>query len=173
MKIILYASTVGSLIYVMLYTSLDICIVVGMVSRYPFNLGMKHWMMFKHILKYLQRTRDYMLVYNCNKLLPLGYMDLDFQFDRDSCKSTSIFVFTLAGRALSQRNVKQFVEIEALKARHDVTKLDFTIPLLPFQCIVIDLSIWPMSLTLYMTWVHSELHRRYKLWFPCKQINCP
>ena len=46
------------------------------------------------------------------------------------------------------------VGIEPLKARYDVTKLDLTIPLLFLWCIDIDLSIQPMSHTLYMTWVH-------------------
>ena len=46
------------------------------------------------------------------------------------------------------------VGIEPQKARHDVTKLDLTIPLLSLWYIDIDLSIQPISLTLYMTWVH-------------------
>ena len=67
-----------------------------------------------------------------------------------------------------------YVGIEPLKARHDVTKLDLTIPLPSFWCINIDLSIPLMSLiTLYVTQVHQELHRRYKSWVPCKQTSCP
>ena len=46
------------------------------------------------------------------------------------------------------------VGIKALKARYDATKLDLTILLLFFWCINIDLSIQPMSFTLYMTCVH-------------------
>ena len=46
------------------------------------------------------------------------------------------------------------VGIEPQKARHDVTKLDLTIPLLSLWYIDIYLSIQPISLTLYMTWVH-------------------
>ena len=42
------------------------------------------------------------------------------------------------------------VGIELLKVRHEITKLDLTILLLSFWCIDIDLSIWSMSLTLYM-----------------------
>ena len=64
-------------------------------------------------------------------------------------------------------------DLTPLKARHDVTKLDLTISLLSFWCIDIALNIQFMSLTLYMTWVHQELHRRYKSWVPCKQISCP
>ena len=45
-----------------------------------------------------------------------------------------------------------FVGIKPLKARHDVTKLNLTVPMLSFWCIGFNLIIQPMSLTLYMTW---------------------
>ena len=54
-----YASAVGSLMYVMLCTRLDICYSVGIVSRYQSNLGSKHWEAVKHILKYKENTRLY------------------------------------------------------------------------------------------------------------------
>ena len=69
MRQVPYASVVGSLMYAMLCTKPDICYLVGMVSRYQSNLGPKHWQAVKHILKYLQRTRDYMLVYRCEDLI--------------------------------------------------------------------------------------------------------
>ena len=58
-----YASAVGSLIYAMLCTRPDICFTVGMVSRYQSNPGSKHWTAVKHILKYLRKTKDYMIMY--------------------------------------------------------------------------------------------------------------
>ena len=81
MRQVSYASTVGSLIYVMLCTRLDICYSVGMVSRYQSNPGPKA---VKYILKYLRRTRDYMLVYHYEDLIPIGYTNSDFQSDLDS-----------------------------------------------------------------------------------------
>ena len=48
-----------------------------------------------------------MLVYHYDELLPLAYTDLDFQFDRDSRKSTLGFVFTLGGGAVSWKSLKQ------------------------------------------------------------------
>ena len=59
-----YASAVGSLMYAMLCTRPDICFVVGVASRYQSNLGLDHWVAVKTILKYLRRTRNYMLVYS-------------------------------------------------------------------------------------------------------------
>ncbi|MCQ7056692.1 hypothetical protein M9Y08_18120, partial [Clostridioides difficile] len=107
MKAVPYASAVGSLMYAMLCTRPDICFAVGMVSRYQSNPGKAHWEAVKHILKYLRRTRDYVLVYRANELEPLGYTDSDFQSDRDQSKSTSGFVFTLGGGAIVWRSVKQ------------------------------------------------------------------
>ena len=63
MKAFPYASAIGSLMYAMLCTRPDICFVVGMVSRYLSNPGQEHWTAVEHIINYLKRTRDYMLVY--------------------------------------------------------------------------------------------------------------
>ena len=62
MQSVPYASIVDSLMHVMLSTRPDICFVVGMVSRYQSNLGLEHWTSIKHIIKYLRRMRDYVLV---------------------------------------------------------------------------------------------------------------
>ena len=72
MRQVPYDSAVGSLMYAMLCTRPNICYSVGMVSRYQPNPGPKHWQAVKHILKYLRRTRDYMLVYRCEDLIPIG-----------------------------------------------------------------------------------------------------
>ncbi len=50
--------------------------------------------------------RDYILVYSGLDLVPIGYIDSDFQSDQDSRKSTSGFVFTLGGGAVIWRSVK-------------------------------------------------------------------
>ncbi|KAA0066736.1 gag/pol protein [Cucumis melo var. makuwa] len=100
MRRIPYASDVGSLMYVMLCTRLDICYAVGIVSRYKSNPGLDQWAAVKIILKYLRRTRDYMLVYGAKDLILTGYTDSDFQTDKDSRKSTSGSVFTLNGGAV-------------------------------------------------------------------------
>ena len=73
-----YASAVGSLMYAMLCTRPDIFYAVGIVSRFQSNPGFDHWVVVKHILKYLRRTRNYMLVYSSQDLIPIGYTDSDF-----------------------------------------------------------------------------------------------
>ena len=48
MRGISYASVVGSLMYAMLWTRLDIYFVVGMVSRYQLDPDEEHWIVVKH-----------------------------------------------------------------------------------------------------------------------------
>ena len=48
-----------------------------------------------------------MLVYQDESLVPIGYTDSDFYSDIESIKSTSRYVFTLGGGAVSWRSVKQ------------------------------------------------------------------
>ena len=48
-----------------------------------------------------------MLVYSGGDLNPIGYIDSDFQSDKDSGKSTSGSIFTLGGGAVVWRSIKQ------------------------------------------------------------------
>ena len=107
MRQVPYASAVGSLMYAMLCTRPDIYYAIGIVSRYQSNPGLAHWIAVRHILKYLRRTRNYMLIYSGADLNPIGYTDFDFMSDKESRKSTSGSVFTLRGGVLVWRSVKQ------------------------------------------------------------------
>ncbi|KAA0047423.1 gag/pol protein [Cucumis melo var. makuwa] len=93
--------------YAMLCTRPDICYSVGIVSRYQSNPRRDHWTAVKNILKYLRRTKDYILVYRSKDLILTGYTDSDFQIDKDARKSTSGSVFTLNGGAVVWRSIKQ------------------------------------------------------------------
>ncbi|KAA0041967.1 gag/pol protein [Cucumis melo var. makuwa] len=63
--------------------------VLGIVSRYQSNPRRDNWTTVKNILKYIRRTKDYMLVYGSEDLILTGYTDSDFQTDKDARKSTS------------------------------------------------------------------------------------
>ena len=80
---------------------------VMIVTHYQSNPGLAYYNIVKHILKYLRRMRNYMLVYSSGDLNPIGYTDSDFQSDKDTRKSTSGSVFTLSGGAVVWRSVKQ------------------------------------------------------------------
>ena len=58
-----YASVVGSLMYDMVCTKLNISQVVCMVSQYIHNLGKNHWLAVKYIFWYLYGTIDVKLLF--------------------------------------------------------------------------------------------------------------
>ena len=63
--------------YMMLCAKSDICFTIGMMNRYYLNLGLEHWTTFKHILKYLQRTRDYVFVFQSVEIIQKGDVMVD------------------------------------------------------------------------------------------------
>ncbi|CAN6447027.1 unnamed protein product [Victoria cruziana] len=108
MEQIPYASAVGSLMYAQVCTRPDIAFIVGMLGRYLSNPEKDHWKAVKRIMRYLQGSKDNMLVYRkSDDLEILGYSDSDFAGCQDSRRSTSGYVFTLAGGAISWKSIKQ------------------------------------------------------------------
>ena len=49
--------------YAQVCTCPDIAYIVGMLGRYLSNPGMDHWKKAKRVMRYLQRTKDYMLTF--------------------------------------------------------------------------------------------------------------
>jgi transposase InsO family protein len=108
MQKIPYSSAVGSLMYAQVCTRPDIAYIVGMLGRYLSNPGMDHWKAAKRVMRYLQRTKDYMLTYRrSDQLEIIGYSDSDFAGCQDSRRSTSGYIFMLAGGAISWKSAKQ------------------------------------------------------------------
>jgi len=122
MQQIPYASTVGSLMYAQVCTRPDIAYIVGVLSRYLSNPGMDHWKAAKRVMRYLKRTRGYMLTYRRSDQLEItGFFDSDFAGCQDSLKSTSGYIFILAGGAVSWRSVKQTLIASSTMAAEFVT----------------------------------------------------
>ena len=64
-----YASTIGSIMYVMVCTRPDVAYALSMCSRYQSSPVEAHWCAAKNILKYLRRTNDDFLVYGGDEKL--------------------------------------------------------------------------------------------------------
>ena len=108
MKNIPYASTVCSLMYAQVCTRPDVAYEVGVLGRYQSNPSIDHWRVAKKFMRYLQGTKDYMLIYRQTDNLDLvGYSEADFAGCVDSFKSTSGYIFIMAGGAISWRSIKQ------------------------------------------------------------------
>ncbi|XP_061356738.1 secreted RxLR effector protein 161-like [Gastrolobium bilobum] len=108
MESIPYVSVVGSLMYAQTCTQPDISFAVGMLGRYQSNPGMEHWKAAKKVLRYLQGTKDHMLMYKrFNELEVIGYTDPDFGECLDSRKSTFGYLFMFAQGAISWKSTNK------------------------------------------------------------------
>jgi hypothetical protein len=58
----LYRQLIGSLMY-LVNTRLDICFAVNTFSQFMVELGRLHWVVVKHVLRYLHGTIDFGLSY--------------------------------------------------------------------------------------------------------------
>ena len=102
----LYQSAIGSLLYLSARTRPDITYAVSNVARFCSKPTMEHWKSIKHIMCYLNGTRNY--VYDKEKVTDfIGYSDADWAGDLDDCRSTSGYLFKLSGAAVSWRSKKQ------------------------------------------------------------------
>ncbi|KAI3740618.1 hypothetical protein L2E82_31087 [Cichorium intybus] len=119
MKKVPYYSAVGSLMYAMVCTRPDIAHAVGVVSRYLANPGKQHWEAVKWILRYLKGSSKLCLCYGGAKPIVKGYTDADMAGDLDNRKSTSSYVFTLAGGAISwQSKLQKCVALSTTEAEY-------------------------------------------------------
>ncbi|MCO5608820.1 hypothetical protein L7F22_063037 [Adiantum nelumboides] len=96
-----YASACGSLMYAMVATKPDIALAVGVVSRFMSNPGKEHQKVVKGVLQYLAGTKDKCICFGKGKLSVVGYIDADFVGDLDKRRSTSGYLYTFAGGAIS------------------------------------------------------------------------
>jgi hypothetical protein len=109
-----YVSAVGSLMYVMVYTRLDIAHEVGFLSKYMSKPGKEHWTIVKRVFKYLCGTTNYGLCYKgrpgLDKVVEIhGFVDAGWAGDLDRIRSTSGYVFNLFGGEISWMRKRQVV----------------------------------------------------------------
>ena len=88
-------SAIGSLIYAMLCTRLDICFVVGLVSHYQRNLGPVQWRATKKIFRYLKGLEILSSAIKLGTWRLRRYCNADWTSDRDEHKSTIRYAFLL------------------------------------------------------------------------------
>jgi hypothetical protein len=63
MRVISYASAIGSIMYAMLCTCSYVSYALCAMSRYQSYYGEAHWTIVKNILEYLRRTKDAIIVF--------------------------------------------------------------------------------------------------------------
>src|SRR5258708_35753206 len=87
----------------------DIGFAITKLSQYSSNPGEEHWIAINRLLRYLNATKNYRLIYNGNSEHDdeSGYSDSDWAGDPRDHRSISGFIFTMAGAAVSWSSKKQ------------------------------------------------------------------
>ena len=104
-----YAQIIGSLLHLMNFSRPDIAYAVCRLSRYTHNPNQEHWAAIDRLMKYLRGTMSYGILYSGFPAVLEGYSDANWISDSDEIKSTSGYVFTLAGGAISWKSAKQTI----------------------------------------------------------------
>ena len=102
-----YAQIIGSLMYLMNYTRLDIAYAVGRLSRYTQSPNQDHWTVVRRVLKYLRGTINYGLCYSGFPSVLERFSDANWISDLDEIKFTSVHVFILGANAVSWKSAKK------------------------------------------------------------------
>ncbi|GAA0163590.1 hypothetical protein LIER_19416 [Lithospermum erythrorhizon] len=87
--------------YAMICTRPNIAYVVALMSRFTSNSGKQHWEGVKWIFRYRKGTSRLCICYRKNVEGLLAYTDSDMASDVDTMISTSGYLFTYAGGAIS------------------------------------------------------------------------
>jgi hypothetical protein len=103
-----YMSLVGSLIYLSVVTRPDISFAVGRAGQAMANPTQADLVAAKRILRYLQGTKEVAITYSrTGEPQLIGYTDSDWAGDRETRKSTTGYMFTMAGAAISWSSKRQ------------------------------------------------------------------
>ena len=78
LKMVPYASVVGSLQYAQVCMRPDLVFVTGLLGRFQRNSETEHWKLVKKVLRYLQGTKGLMMTYRRSDSFHIvGYSDSD------------------------------------------------------------------------------------------------
>ncbi|XP_077214721.1 secreted RxLR effector protein 161-like [Tasmannia lanceolata] len=90
--------------YFGLSKQLDIAFVVGMLIRLTSNPRKAHWNVIQRLMRYLKATLNLRLICSGYPAMVEGFLDASWCSEPDECRSTSGFVFTLGGAAVSWKS---------------------------------------------------------------------
>jgi ribonuclease HI len=95
------------------------------LAQFNSNPSMQHYRAAKHLLRYIQGTKDQIITYQSPPSStsrsngPIGYSDASFAADPDDRKSTSGYVFILANGPTSwQSNKQSTVALSTMEAEY-------------------------------------------------------
>nr|GEV48932.1 zinc finger, CCHC-type [Tanacetum cinerariifolium] len=104
-----YSRIIGMLMYLMTSTQPDLAYAISRLSRYTSNPSYAHWKAITRVLHYLRYNRDYGMHYDRHPAVIEGYIDANWISEIKDSRSTSGYVFTLGGAAISLNSSKKTV----------------------------------------------------------------
>lgn len=106
-KNIPYQRLIGSLMYLVVLTRPDLAYTVSYLSQFNNCYTEYHWKCAKRVLRYLQGTKSYSLIFTKDDRPLIGFVDADWASDKSDRKSYTGFVFKLSGGSISWKSKKQ------------------------------------------------------------------
>ena len=141
-----YASAIGSLMYAMHCTRPDIAYAVCKLSRFTSSPSVDHWKAIARVLGYLKRTKNLGLFYNNFPAVLEGYTDASWITSANDNKSTSGWVFTLAGDAVSWASKKQTCITHSTMESEFVALAAASKEAEWLRNLLLDIELWPQPM---------------------------
>ena len=140
---LLYSGVVGSLMYAMTCTRPDIAFAVGKLCRYTSNPSSVHWHAINRVLKHLRKTIDYGIVYTGYPSILEGYTDASWITDSEDHFSTTGWIFTLRGGAISWGSKKQTCISYSTMAAEFVALASSSKEAEWLRNLLLEIPVWP------------------------------
>ena len=103
-----YRPVLGSVMWGQLATRPDLAFAVSLLARFQSNPGINHWNALMHVIGYIKNTISYGLTYSRDSdLSPSGFVDADYGGCRDTRRSTSGYIFLMAGGPVAWSSKRQ------------------------------------------------------------------
>ena len=96
-----HSQIIGSLLHLTIFSRPDIAYAVGRLEKYTHNHDHSHWTALERVFKYLKGTINYGIHYTKFPTVIEGYSYANWISDSNDTKSTTSYVFTLRGGAVS------------------------------------------------------------------------
>ena len=100
---------IGCLTYVTTVSRPDLSAAVDVLSKFMSKPGTEHWQGVKRVMRYIQGTLNYSLLFTADGTDPklTGYSDADWGGDVSTRRSTSGYVFQIQGNTVSWCSKRQ------------------------------------------------------------------
>ena len=104
-----YRPILGSVMWGQLATRPDLSFSVSLLARFQSNPGIDHWNALMHVVGYIKNTMDFGLTYyrDTGDISPIAFADADYGGCRDTRRSTSGYVFMMAGGPVTWSSKRQ------------------------------------------------------------------